>query len=430
MTAIDPELDRLNQQATKLAKEKEIADLKRQVAEEKLAAAQARLPESKAEPPPGAITADEKFGYVSQLVAYGALKAIAETVGERLKKAPLGENAKILIVDHLDFSQGDLPLMQLDQQFLIFQKALQNQIDLCDGLAGLGKEAMPEVATEAAAVLAAAPLVLGALADIVSYFKVDYNVAGQEFTLASEAAMASIAGGLSGLDVRVHGLNTIAESEIVRRFTDLLGLQQDLLTSKQVLEANVVTPAAAAVKERESELGELNAAIAKAEQGSEARKELKQRGQRLKNELDTTNAALQQANAAVIASESVLRAFGEFVAVITTPKDDGALPALQQAVLRNQIHDEKITHLLFIKLVSSGGEAITKKSLWGSGQTAYIGGCTLAYILAEANGTIVLADTESALRQLDFALSAPKSSALRTISLVQSNGPGSGPQRY
>jgi hypothetical protein len=89
--------------------------------------------------------------------------------------------------------------------------------------------------------------------------------------------------------------------------------------------------------------------------------------------------------------------------LLTTAEGQNASP-LVAAILQEKISELQITHLLYAKIVSSGGEAITGKRMIGSGETAYLGGSVVSYVLAKVEGEIVAAGTLVEAGRLDYKL--------------------------
>ena len=82
------------------------------------------------------------------------------------------------------------------------------------------------------------------------------------------------------------------------------------------------------------------------------------------------------------------------IQVIFFAKEGQEQPLIISATIRDYIRQTGITHLLYLKISSSGGEAITEKRIFSSGHTAYIGGSTISYILAEKDGKVISESSE------------------------------------
>jgi len=68
-----------------------------------------------------------------------------------------------------------------------------------------------------------------------------------------------------------------------------------------------------------------------------------------------------------------------------------------------------------------GKLGITAKSRFSSGNTAFIGGNVISYILAKTTGEIITADTLIGLAHLNYQLSAKKDPLFKRISLANQN---------
>ena len=81
---------------------------------------------------------------------------------------------------------------------------------------------------------------------------------------------------------------------------------------------------------------------------------------------------------------------------------------------------ENFTHLLYLNIVSSGGEAVTKQSIWPwmHARISFIGGSAFSYILAEKTGKVILADVGISLSLLDYKLNNIGASDYKKISFA------------
>jgi hypothetical protein len=123
--------------------------------------------------------------------------------------------------------------------------------------------------------------------------------------------------------------------------------------------------------------------------------------------LEAPNEVIDKANVHIANSQSLAKAFLEFADSATKGADSNTLPLLLKAALRKHIKTIGITHLLNLKILSSGGEAITMKHrfLFWMTNSSFIGGSVISYILADKNGMIIAADTVPGLARLNYQLS-------------------------
>lgn len=455
----EEQLKQLQQQLEIVKTQKDIADLQaglqqkpaevqQAIAQTESAAAVARkaaleatFPKAESKPLEGTVTTDEKFGYLATLVAYQVMRQCAATIAGAIDAKPLAGNpVKILIVDERNGTQSDLALVQVDRQFEFFHAQFDAQVQQMDGLLQETAAAYPPVPPAAglevlrpgvgagglemlplapiATVLTAAPALISSVADIAGYFKTDYTVKGQAVDLSGDALVAEVAGKIKGHHVQIFNFNLVKDSDFVTRWSELVEQKLALDKHKELLRVQVVEPATARIASRKEESAALQV---KLDQLTRPEEEAQRNA--LRHELDQRKqgivydqALLSRAQRAVVNAGALAEAFGEFVTSLTSTSDPASPPLWLQAAVRQQIRQQGITHLLYLKIVSSGGEAITKKSFWSSGQTSYLGGAAVAYVLAAADGKVELAGTEVGLEQLDYRYSQPGATTLRKIS--------------
>ena len=463
----EEQLKQLQQQLEIVKTQKDIADLQaslqqkpaevqQAIAQAESAAAVARkaaleatLPKGESKPLEGTVATDEKFGYLATLVAYQVMRGCAATIAKAIDdKSLAGNPAKILIVDERNVAQSDLALVQVDRQFAFFRAQFAAQVQQMENLLQDTAAAYPPALGEAelevqrpdvgagglemlpiapiAAALTAAPAVISSVADIVGYFKTDYTVKGQTVDLSADALVAEVAGKIKGHHVQIFNFNLVKNSELVKDWSDLVEQKLALDKHKELLKVQVVEPATARIASRKEESAALQAKLdqlTKPEEEAQRNAVRDQMDQRRQG-IIFDQSLLDRSQRAVVNADALAQAFGEFVTSLTSTSDPASQPLWLQAAVRQQIRQQGITHLLYLKIVSSGGEAITKKSFWSSGQTSYVGGAAVAYVLAAADGKVELAGTEVGLAQLDYKYSQPTATILRKVSWAQLQGPG------
>ena len=323
----------------------------------------------------------EKDEYIAKQVAHHAMSDIASDIAAALKQnGILPSTAEVMIVDRLDFATSDLPLLEVKRQLKTFLTLLSEQIKQNERLLELmhSQEEPESLSWSAAAtsIAAVAPIALSAIstaASITSYFKTDYNITGYEFSLSKEGLIAAVAGKLC-LQTKVHITNFYALDNlaVMQNFADLQQQLIKLSTLRQQI--------AARIHENSSS--------------------------------DKRNVSM--ANAAIQASDTLLAIIDSFSKSITDKLDNQTHSILVQAALREKIKQMNITHLLYLDVLSSGGQGIRKRSLWRSG-IGYVGGAVVAYVLSNTNGNILAADTLSKLSVYDYKPSFPHDSRLTRI---------------
>lgn len=366
------------------------ADLERQnvAATREIGLAQAQadiiaklLPKGEAKPLEGKVDVKDVQA-MARLVAYHAVKKIASEIAEVLGKALQGKD-KVMIVPQLDFASGDLPWLEIMEQFALFRSSLTAQLKKNTQI--LKEE---RATTRMAPALLAAPLatsiltmagtVIPGLANLAGYFKTDYQITGYEFDLDKEGLAAMVAGAVSQQGkiylYNFYTLGNLAALPIIKKFAQLNKLSQDLESSKAGLAAKKATVAG----------------------------------------WDTT-----KIYGALKDSQALLDAVRSYIQAITTKAAGEDYPMLVRGALRDRVRQMGITHLLYLNVLpKSGGEVITKKSFWRTTQAVgYLGGAAVSYVLAEKDGRIISGDTLVRLSVFNYRLATPVMSDLTSIPL-------------
>jgi hypothetical protein len=366
------------------------ADLERQNLEatRELGLAQAQadiiakfLPKGEAKPLEGKVDIKD-VGPMTRLVAYRAMKKMASEIAQALESKLKAED-KVLIVPQLDFASGDLPLLEIMEQFDLFQQLLTAQLE--ENARILQEPAPPKTAVAAlpvvsmtASTLAIAGAVIPGLANLVGYFKTDYQITGFELDLDKEGLVARVAGAVSekGKEIyyyNFYSLENLGALPIIQKFAQLSHLSQELESSKNRLGA----------KKAEVPAGGDTTAI----------------------------------DRAIKDSQALLDGVKSYVQGIVTKASGEDYPRLVRAAWRDWVRKKGITHLLYLNVLpKSGGEVITKRNLWRTTkEVGYLGGATATYMLAEMDGKIILGDTLIRVYVFNYRLEEPQGSDLKLL---------------
>ena len=135
----------------------------------------------------------------------------------------------------------------------------------------------------------------------------------------------------------------------------------------------------------------------------------------LEEEILRETAWLDRAHMEVLASDAIHTELGTFVKNITTA--DAAQPAskLAQAVFREKVHELGITHLLYLGVLSSGGESVTRKWIFGTGITSYLGGAVVSYVLSRIEGDVLASEIIPVMYSFGFDPADQRHSPLRQV---------------
>jgi hypothetical protein len=102
---------------------------------------------------------------------------------------------------------------------------------------------------------------------------------------------------------------------------------------------------------------------------------------------------LAEIAAAVRATDGLLLSFEGFRTFLTTPPQGQTQTKLEKALIRERIETLKITHLLWLGNLSSGGETIVRKGLFVHDSIGFMGGAAISFVLADKDGLILDGNT-------------------------------------
>lgn len=362
---------------------KTIAEAEKATAEADKAAFMAQLPTSSSKPLEGKIELDDKAGYFADLLAYRTLKSAAADISTVVAGNLTGDK-RVFLTTRTDWQQAGTQVADIKGRFKtfgVFYDELAKHTIQPDGTI-IRQEVAPLAA------LAAAPAVLGVIADVAAFFRKDRTIKGRTMTLNLTALLAEVAQSLRDVMATpvLPSLNLDADTEIVREFTTLRGkddgarlkrfdierLITRLTAEISTLEAKLKAEQdklAAIPKERTVERQNQEAEVKKAQEPLDKAKQKKENAEKVKGYFD-----------------SVMIPFAEFAARLSTIPDGGSvspLAALSEAsLMANQ------QNLLFISVVSQGGEFEARKSIWTNGKTYHRAGTVCTYILFRPSGEI------------------------------------------
>lgn len=355
-------------------------------------------------PPEGSTTLADQAGYTAELVAYQALRRCAARVAATINGLEgLPPGCTILIVDDLAMAAGDFQRIQTDLQLDLFAEAFDaaeaslGQPDNAPLGGGAGVEDLGVPGG-----LAAASSVAGLLADLLGYLRTDFTLSGRAVTLPDEALRACVAGRLTVGAPRLLGAGLFTDSPLLTKLRALARRRFELQRQSELL--------AARLPEQERAVADLRALrealTAQLDQpaAGEQPAGLPPSIAQVEERLAEAAGALGRTRHATAGWAAVGQRFDEFLAAAVTPRDGQQGPPLLTALQHEQVRQGGVTHLLTLRVVSSGGETITRKGLFAFGRIAFLGGCAVTFTLAEVGGAIVAADTCTSLVRLDYPL--------------------------
>lgn len=376
---------------------------------------------SEAKPREGVITLDEKAGYLTTVIAYRAMLRLADAAAAAIDALNLRE-AKILLVDSLEFAAADTAVLQLSAQIGAWKTELKRlNIQLSGMVAAAQKSPVPagsplpleRIAPAFVAGLAPSvllPLLTGAVsatADLIGYFKTDYAISGRDVEVSDKALRARVAGKISGATVYWQDYYRIAQSPLLATFAQVTEQQALLRQNLDLLKRTVIDPLTARIVTLGAEIEALQAEAKalKLPDQAERKEELGNEIAELGKELAAAVRAKREPDLLYAQARAVLDVIDGNTAQLTAVPQGQQLSPLGRAALRDYLDVLGITHLLHASVVSAGGEVVTGKNWFlGAPQAGYLAGGVICYVLSQVDGAIVAADTLAGTDYLKFKL--------------------------
>jgi hypothetical protein len=383
---------------------------------------------------------DANAGYVTELVGYHALKRVSADITRGLSSVVgLGNDVRIMIVDRLDYATGDIPYVEVTSQLSVIEVRCRKQVAINKELADLAMQKedrgndektpavktggtrlaslaaspfFPPAITTAVTGLPAATGIVGAAADIAGYFRSGNSSQVRNVSLKTQGLIAAVAGSLRSEKRYVYVYNfysmdtTGPQSKLMNMYAGVLDCSSRLAQSQNRLQYFI--------SKKNGVLAELRISLKKLGEVTPTA-EGEQEIATIKEEIKRETIWLDQANMEVLSSDAIHTDLGTFIKNITTT--DAAQPAskLAQAVFREKVHELGITHLLHLGVLSSGGESVTRKWLFGTGTTSYMGGAVVSYVLSRVEGDVLASDILPVLYSFGFDPAGQRQSPLKQV---------------
>ena len=328
----------------------------------------------------------EKGGHASELLAYRVVDDLAETIANRVSQK-LETGSCLLLVSDLEQALGGMPLAEVRGQISLIQGAFKDREEKNEQILLEKPPAVDEaVAAAAAGGVPAVGEVLGTLPDLLTLFRSDYTITERDFDVKDSALFSSIAGSLAAKEgkkfkVFIPGFYSSGASKIL---VDLAELSQQVARLKTQRESLALLLPKSGEKEDPKTLEEEQKPLAElaAKQGEkEDPKKLEEQKR------------LARIATAVRATDGLLLSFEGFRTFLTTPPQGQTQTKLEKALIRERIEALKITHLLWLGNLSSGGETIVRKGLFVYDSIGFMGGAAVSFVLADKDGLILDGNT-------------------------------------
>lgn len=280
----------------------------------------------------GTVTVGENAGYYSELLAYRAIDPIAVEILNKLNKV-LGGGGRLIILGKEDLA------IQATLWNLLYLK-LENATTSLDNCISdyeriLESKDKKVVLDE---VFTAVPAILGAVADIVAFFKTNYAISSREILLNEKAVKAGIAIQLKSIEklqVFLPEYNITLQGELYEKLSEL-----------------------------NTKIGDLR----KIKENKKIQSKPEEEKLRIITDIDEEISAVQ-----------------ELIAALTT-KTDNSLSPLETVSVVDFIKKHPEAKILYLIISSQGAEIETAISSFKQGSVSYLGGAVITYFLSNVNG--------------------------------------------
>lgn len=363
-----------------MAHEKAKAENDKAIADARSAAMKAWLPEPKTAPLEGTVDVADGTGAVGRVAALALLAGAAAHIAAGVKEA---KAERVLVVDQIDLAASDwshaLVHSQLDP-LADAAKRVKVALDATGSTpTGASTRSIAALGTAATVV----PALIGSAADVAGYFRSNYTVAKVDITATSTPLVAAVASELirNQITCYVDGLALFHQrSSTMAAFGRLLDLRWSLLEAR--------------LRASQTALQRAKDEVTKAQTAVDAAKDQSAELRTAKAELSRSQDHAALVQGVIDAAAKLEELIDTFATTVTTVVGDAALPPLGQAALRDLAHDPKDrVHVLALSLDEVGVDGITRRQLFRSPTTTYVGATHVSGLLLAPGGSVAMATT-------------------------------------
>ncbi len=363
------------------------------------AAVLATLPTTETKGLQGTVTAEGDDYYPTHL-AHKALDTASTNIASDISQIGRIQTYDLFLVGSLDVQAAASKWRFIDAQLSVIEAGADSVIESmqADGSFLYTSDESPFAALGLG--LTALPQILGGIADIAAFFKVNIN----SRAIATKAGKGSLdalivkklldSGEKAPKAIFVPGLSMSRENALTKRISKLASKLAQLRSKKDEI---IIAAAAAAkdsdlnIKAHDAKIAKLTADIAK-ETDEEKKKSLEE--ELVTEKFKKGNEEIQVKFAKSVSDQKGARLTqlideGEkLITALTTPGDDKLSP-LQKADPIAALISSKNPALLTTILVSQGGARQEKTSAFSSGKLSYLGGVVVTFQVTDRDGKIL-----------------------------------------
>lgn len=338
---------------------------------------------SKSETSGGRIEVEGKYGLIAETYAYEAVNKLGAVIANRAHIA-LREgdenNPVILVVNDMDYVPGEIAKLEIEQDIETFKELFTrlegteppglppvNSVPISesgsDGGSGVNLFARTLALSAASKSLEDVLETANSVLDIVQRLRPSYKIAEREFSIDDVAIRTATAGKLARSPYKrrtfLSGFHPVNTSRI---FTDIASLRNRvsaLLAKGQTLATLI-------------ELCEKNGGF------------------------DVSNEENVQALSANLAFVEEVKAAGKLFQTACESwalvKDQRKTSMLEDALTSESMKTLKVTHILWLGILTTGGETMIKERRLRSDRSGFLGGAVVTYVLSTKDGEVLRSD--------------------------------------
>ncbi len=389
-----------------LTREKEIAELRQKIAEAKAATRAAELPTTDTAGLQGSVAVADGAGYFAELVAYGTLAEAASEIATQLAE---GSNStskkKIILTDEMELAQKMQLWRLVDGKLDEFGTKFTDLIGKTEAVTSIDRLGAPE---SVGLTLTSLSSLLGGIADIAAFFKVDVEIKNREIQLAKSALMAEAAKALSkNWTVVLPELTGAGQGALLTKLDNLAG-QRKTLTGHRRRIANLVKPHLATLAEKRAELAKKEAELAELKKATPVDqpkvKKVRQEIEDLENQAQPLKNIKSDWDLLSGEVDGLVAAFDQYRSALTESTAERPAP-IESLTIVDVIRAEPNAHRLHLDIASQGAEVHVTKSAWSSGRVSYIGGTVCVYFWIDPQDALQYSDSIPIWRGSSFKAS-------------------------
>jgi hypothetical protein len=349
----------------------------------------------------GKVTFAGNAGYFSEVLAYKSLSDAAARIALSVAAKCESASDPIVVMDQLD-------LAQVASLWSVVNSKLRFQADALDTLDKSYPKTYPDV-QEAVPALMLLPEILGLASEVAAFFKVNRDVFARTITLNSHALTAEVARQLQPVcDVRIPALHINASGPLQKSLFELQQHRSVLQARLKAFEKKFADDV--------KKVSKFKTDIAKLESDKEKLEAAKPQDAakiaEVTQQLETMQAQLTDC-ACVNGNESWTKVNTDFTAAfkavdallegVTTPPEKGQKSVYEVVAPIDAIKSAGSNpKLLFLSILSQGGEMEVTTSVWTGGRISFIGGSVAVFYATGPCGDLLASGTLSQSRRAKY----------------------------